>query len=84
MSRLTFKYRICPTKQQAALLECTLGLCAELYNAALQERRNAWHINRKSINFAGQSAQLVEIKAVRPELNSIYSQVLQDTLHRVD
>lgn len=84
MSKLTFKFRLYPTKQQAEMLAWTLGSCRELYNAALQERRDAWRINRESINFAGQSAQLVEIKQVRPELNGIYSQVLQDTLHRVD
>ena len=83
-SRLTYKFRIYPTKRQIALLDGTLAGCCELYNAALQERRDAWCINRESINFAGQSAQLVEIKQVRPELNGIYSQVLQDTLHRVD
>ncbi len=82
--RKTFKYRVYPTKQQTALLEWTLSSCHELYNAALQERRDAWRVNRESINFAGQSAQLVEIKQVRPELNAVYSQVLQDTLHRVD
>ncbi len=67
-----------------ALFEQTLGSCCELYNAALQERRDAWRISRKSINFASQSAQLVDIKGARPEFNGIYSQVLQDTLHRVD
>lgn len=67
-----------------AVLESTLSSCQELYNAALQERRDAWQLNRISINFAGQSAQLVEIKQVRLELNGIHSQVLQDTLHRVD
>ncbi len=81
---LSFRFRLYPTKQQAALLDETLSGCCELYNAALQERRDAWRINRESINFAGQSAQLVEIKQVRPELNGIYSQVLQDTLRRVD
>jgi len=67
-----------------ALLESTLGYCQELYNAALQERRDAWRINRESVNFRNQCAQLVGIKEVRPELNGVYSQVLQDTLHRVD
>lgn len=82
--RLTYKFRLYPTRQQAALFEQTLGLCQELYNAALQERRDAWRVNRVSVNFAAQSAQLPDIKAVRPELNGVYSQVLQDTLHRVD
>jgi len=31
-----------------------------------------------------QSAELPEIKAIRPEYNEIYSQILQDTLKRVD
>ncbi|MCP9493019.1 MAG: transposase [Pyrinomonadaceae bacterium MAG19_C2-C3] len=84
MSKLTFRYRIYPTKPQTALLDSTLSYCSELYNAALQERRDAWRINRESVNFAGQSAQLPEIKAAREELENVYSQVLQDTLHRVD
>src|SRR5947207_1051319 len=82
--RITYKFRLFPTKQQVALLEQTLDLCRELYNAALQERRDAWRINRESVNFATQSAQLPDIKEARPELNGVYSQVLQDALHRVD
>jgi putative transposase len=85
MSNLkTFRFKLYPSKAQIVLLEQTLSACCELYNAAVQERRDAWRINRKSINFASQSAQLVDIKAVRTELNGVYSQVLQDTLHRVD
>lgn len=84
MSKVTYKYRLYPTKQQEGLLESTLVLCQELYNAALRERRDAWRINRVSVNFAAQSAQLSDIKETRPELNNVYSQVLQDTLHRVD
>ena len=80
----TFKYRIYPTKAQRTQLENTLLLCCELYNAALQERRDAWRINHESVNFAVQSAQLPDIKEGRQELNSVYSQVLQDVLHRVD
>ena len=82
--RKTFKYRLYPTSNQVEKLEGTLALCCELYNGALQERRDAWRINRKSINFAHQSAQLPGIKEIRPELNDVYGQVLQDTLHRVD
>src|SRR5215210_1409925 len=83
-NRKTFRFKLYPSKAQIILLEQTLSACCELYNAAIQERRDAWRINRKSINFASQSAQLVEIKEVRTELNGVYSQVLQDTLHRVD
>jgi putative transposase len=79
-----YKYRIYPTKKQARLLTEQLALCAELYNAALQERRDAYKLCGKSISFTQQSAQLPDIKAARPEYEAIYSQVLQDVLHRVD
>ena len=58
-------------------------MCRELYNAALQERRDAWAINRVSVNYATQCAQLVEIKEVRPDLNGVHSQVLQQTLRKL-
>lgn len=82
--RRTFKYRLYPTKAQVLQLEHQLGLCRELYNAAVQERRDAWRTSHVSIGFNAQSAQLPEIKDERPELESVYSQVLQDVLHRVD
>ena len=37
----TFKYRIYPSKAQVTKLDATLSFCCELYNAALQERRDA-------------------------------------------
>jgi len=79
-----YKYRIYPTKKQAQLLNEQLALCADLYNAALQERRDAYKLCGKSISFTQQSAQLPDIKAIRPEYEAIYSQILQDVLHRVD
>jgi putative transposase len=75
-----YRYRIYPTKKQARLLHEQLALCAELYNAALQERRDAWRMCGKSITFTQQRAQLPQIKQIRPEYEGIYSQVL----HRVD
>jgi transposase len=80
----SYKYRIFPTRAQVGVLERTLGICCELYNAALQERRDAWRIARKSVSCYEQQNQLPEIKEVRPELNTVHSQVLQDTLKRLD
>jgi putative transposase len=82
--RKTFKYRLYPTKAQAATLERHLALCRELYNAALQERRDAWRLAHHSIGFAEQSAQLPAVKLARLDATEVYSQVLQDVLHRVD
>lgn len=82
--RRTYKFRIYPSKAQITKLDNTLDLCRELYNAALQERRDAWKLNRINITRYVQSAQLPEIKQSRPDLNAVYAQVLQDVLKRVD
>jgi putative transposase len=79
-----YRYRLYPTKKQETILNQQLALCCELYNAALQERRDAYRMCGKRISFTQQSAQLPEIKGIRPEYETIYSQVLQDVLHRVD
>lgn len=79
-----YRYCIYPTKRQEHLLNAQLALCCELYNAALQERREAYRMCGQRISFTQQSAQLPAIKALRPEYEAVYSQVLQDVLHRVD
>jgi putative transposase len=39
-----YKYRLYPNKQQRAMLQWTLDRARELYNAALQERRDAYEM----------------------------------------
>jgi putative transposase len=84
ITQRSFKYRIYPSHAQTTRLEQTLALCCELYNAALQERRDAWRIARKSINYHAQAVQLPDIKQTRPELGRVHSQVLQETLKRLE
>lgn len=84
MSRRTFKFRLVPTRKQGEHLTWTLDRCRELYNAALQERRDAYRMAGKSLNYYDQANQLPAVKEVRPEYTDIHSQVLQDVLHRVD
>jgi len=80
----SFKYRLYPTRKQADALQFILDRNRELYNAALEERREAYRISRVSISYNDQSAQLPAIKKIRPEYKEIYAQILQDTLKRVD
>jgi putative transposase len=80
----TFKYRIYPSKAQKSNLEQTLTLCCELYNAALQERREAYKTSKTSINYHAQAIQMPEIKAIRKDIGRVHSQVLQDVLKRLD
>jgi putative transposase len=65
-------------------MEFVLRRCRELYNAGLQERRDAWQQCEVSITLASQSAQLPAIKDVRPEERDVHAQVLQDVLTRLD
>src|SRR5215470_17819142 len=82
--RKTYKYKLKPTPEQERALAFVVRRCRELYNAALEERRDAWQKCGVSVTVAQQSAQLPDIKEVRPEYRDIHSQVLQDVLTRLD
>lgn len=82
--RKVFKYRIFPSKAQITRLNTTLTLCCELYNAGLQERRDAYRIERKSVSRFDQINQLPEIKAIREDVAGVHSRVLEDVLRRLD
>ena len=84
MSRKTFKYRLSPNQAQEQTLLFVLRRCRELYNAGLQERRDAYRMRRVSIRCYDQINQLPTIKAERPEYVQIGSHVLQDVLRRLD
>lgn len=79
-----FKYKLDPTPEQERQFIWTLARCRELYNAALQERRDAWRMRRVSIGYHEQSAQLPGVKEVRSEYKDIHAQVLQVVLKRLD
>jgi putative transposase len=61
--RLTYKYRLIPTKAQGGFLAGELREAASLYNAALGERVSAWKTCRKSINYYDQANQLKAMRA---------------------
>src|SRR5215813_1081240 len=82
--RKTYKYKLNPTPEQEQAMAFAVRRCRELYNAALQERKEAWQKCGESVTEAQQSAQLPAIKEVRPEYRDIHSQVLQDVLTRLD
>jgi putative transposase len=82
--RKTYKYRIYPNREQKSILDKWLETCRVLYNDCLTERRDAWDISHKSINYYDQANQLKEIKTFDNELREVHSQVLQDVLRRVD
>jgi putative transposase len=82
MSKQAYKFRLYPTKKQVQTLTSTLDRCRELFNAALQERRDAYRMVGKRINYYDQANQLPDIKEIREEYRDIHSQVLQDVLRK--
>ena len=73
-----------PTPSRSELLERILTQCRHVYNAALGERREAWHKRGVSIGYYQQKAELPGIKEAMPEYADVHSQVLQDVVLRVD
>src|SRR5215204_1021877 len=65
--RRTFRYRLRPTARQSASLASMLDDHRELYNAALQERRDAWRMRQVSVRYGEQSAQLRDIRRADPD-----------------
>ena len=65
--RRAYVLRLRPTaRQHAALAQC-LDAHRELYNAALQERRDGWAHSKTRIFYGDQSAQLTGIRTIRPD-----------------
>ena len=79
--------RRCPTSfggedaetgvSKGARTRCVLTQC-------LQERRDAYRMAGKRLNYYDQANQLHDIKDIREEYRDIYSQVLQDVLRKAD
>jgi len=60
------KLRAYPTRPQEGRAVRLLADHCDLYNAALQERRDAWRMRKVSVSYGDQSAQLREIRAADP------------------
>ena len=78
MSKQASTFRLYPTRKQVQALSWAVDRCRELYNAALQERRDAYRMVGKSITYYDQAKQLAAIKQDREEYQDIHSQVLQE------
>ena len=79
-----FKFRLYPTSKQHDALGLMCAAHAELYNAGLQERRDAWWMRRASISTSSQMLQLKEIRAIRPDQGVWSARSQQQTLRRLD
>ena len=84
MQRRKVTLKLYPNAAQSARLEAWTRLHCELYNAALEERIDAWRKVGRSISYYEQQNALPQIKAARPEFIELGSHALQQTLRRLD
>ena len=62
----TYRFRIYPDSAQIHILESSLNLSCELYNAMLQQRIYAYR-SKKKVNYRTQQNEIPEIKKMFPD-----------------
>lgn len=82
--RITYKYRLYPSRAQCSMLNSILGACCWVYNKVLEVRRNAWRGQGEFITRYDTMKMLPGWKKDLEYLNVVYSQVLQEVCTRVD
>ena len=82
--RRAYVFRLRPTARQHVALAACVEAHRELYNAALQERRDAWSHSKTRIYYGAQSAQLTEIRRMRPDHQVWSFSSQQATLRRLN
>ena len=80
----TYQYRIYPTFKQTKVLLTWLEALRNLYNQGLSWRKEIYNKTGETIDWITQANALPELKQASPFWSSIHSDVLQDTLRRLD
>lgn len=83
---LGFKFRLYPNKEQANLINRTLGSCRFVYNHFLATRRDEWFVNHHSLNLKDTMHLLTYLKR-RTETSWLYDVdniALQQSLRDLD
>ncbi|MGB3511180.1 MAG: transposase, partial [Microcoleaceae cyanobacterium] len=98
--RISYQYKLRPTKSQAEKIDKILDMLRYQYNYMLAQRFDWWEHNRCSVNscplichlpelkeqptYYSQKQSLTQLKIDRPWYKEIHSQVLQEVPKRVD
>lgn len=82
---LSYKYRLYPNKRQRVALDRNLEIHRQVYNAALEERKKAYHRAgpRVSVGYRAQANQLKNIREFDQDFAWANFSSLQQTLRRV-
>ena len=79
-----YRYRLYPTRGQDVTLRETMERIRELYNAALEHRRDAYRRQGANISAYSQMREISGVRDVRPEYATIHTHLLQDAITRLD
>ena len=79
----TFRYPLEPNRAQKAVLEQWRVACQQLYNGALQERRDAWVKQRVSVDYNRQTTELTELRAQDASFRDVPVEVQRSALRRL-
>ena len=76
---ITYKFRLYPTEDQEKKLLETLEICRETYNYFLSKIKES----NKDLGRLELQSELPKLKKEKPELNKVYSKVLQTVLYQL-
>jgi putative transposase len=81
---LTYRFKLAPTKAQYASLERLCEMQRHLYNAALQERSDAWRKNGVSVTKLDQFKSLTQIRSFDETYAAVPVTMSRWSISRVD
>jgi len=76
--------RLYPTARQQAALEHAFHVTRHLYNAALQERKDAYRLRKITVTARMQYAELTALRGDSVHLASVYRECEDAVLHRLE
>jgi putative transposase len=78
------RIRLYPATRQAAVLAVMLDVTRELYNALLQQRRDAYRLRKVKVTAKMQYAELTALRAEDARVRAVYRECEDAVLHRLD
>jgi transposase len=78
------RIRLYPTTRQTAGLAFMLDVTRELYNALLQQRRDAYRLRKVTVTAKMQYAEITALRAEDRRLRAAYRECEDAVLHRLD
>lgn len=82
--RLSFKHRLYPSRAQAEALTGMLGAFCDLYNAALQQRIEAYRRRGATLRYGQQASELKAVREADERLAGFSFSAEQQVLRRLD